>query len=271
MRRFTLCLLAGLIGLVTCHSIYGQARDSVHLTMGNPSKARANSEVTNRLVVKDQFVMSFNNDTATPNWVSWHLDADWLGRAKRIDKFRMDEDLPEPLKKVKPTDYELTGFDQGHVCPSGDRTRNREDNAATFVMSNMVPQAPRNNRTPWRLFEQFAQTEAKKKNELYIVAGPHGTGGAGSKRFQTKIGKDVKVTVPAVTWKVILILPSKSGDDVARVTKNTRAFGVVMPNRQDIKTDWQRYIVPVREVEELTGFNFFSEVPKSIQDAIETR
>jgi endonuclease G len=93
----------------------------------------------------DQLALSYNRETESANWVSWHLDSTWVRGEGRSNDFRADTQLPVPLQ-VKPRDYVGTGFDKGHLCPSGDRTDSSEDNSATFVMSNMVPQAPRNNR-----------------------------------------------------------------------------------------------------------------------------
>src|SRR5262249_25202850 len=45
-----------------------------------------------------------------------------------------------------------------------------------------------------------------------------------------------------------------------------------MPNLQGIRNDqWQKYLATVDQVEALTGYNFFSNVPDSIQDAIESK
>lgn len=79
-----------------------------------------------------------------------------------------------------------------------------------------------------------------------------------------------RVQVPAQTWKVILVQPQGT-NDVARVTISTRVIAVIMPNTQGIRTDaWQEYRVSVDEVEQLTGYDFFSNVPGSIQAAIES-
>ena len=57
------------------------------------------------------------------------------------------------------------------------------------------------------------------------------------------------ITVPAQTWKVVLILPKASGEDVARVTAQTCTLAVLMPNTQGIRTndpnDWMQYITTV--------------------------
>ena len=39
-------------------------------------------------------------------------------------------------------DYTGSGFDRGHMCPHSDRAANEEMSFATFVMSNIIPQAP---------------------------------------------------------------------------------------------------------------------------------
>jgi endonuclease G len=67
-----------------------------------------------------------------------------------------------------------------------------------------------------------------------------------------------------------MVLPSATGDDVTRVTTSTRTIAVIMPNTQGIRTnDWKTYRVSVDQVEALTGYNFFSSVPASIQNVIE--
>src|SRR5262245_49084431 len=91
---------------------FGLAQQSVseHLTMGNPSNAKADgSDPNNRLVIKDQFVLSFDNKIATANWVSWRVATEWFGDEERANDFREDEDLPE-FMRVKPSAYEKAGF-----------------------------------------------------------------------------------------------------------------------------------------------------------------
>jgi endonuclease G, mitochondrial len=271
LRRVT--FLFGLVA--TPAAVFAQASVSEHLTMGNPSKAKADSaDSENFLMVKSQYVLSYNKKTATPNWVSWHLSKEWLGKIDRSNDFRPDDTLPSGWFQVNQKSFSGSGFDRGHMCPSGDRTNDRDDNSATFLMSNMVPQSPRNNRQTWMHLESYSRDLVKNEgDELYIIAGPHGIGGRGKNGFKAKVvdkKTKVPITVPNATWKVILVLPEKSGNDVARVNADTRVIAVVMPNSEAIETDWTEYRVSVRDVEELTGFDFFSEVSKAIQDSIET-
>jgi len=53
------------------------------------------------------------------------------------------------------------------------------------------------------------------------------------------------------------------------VTTSTRTIAVVVPNSGTIGPDWRSYRVSVDQVEGMTGFDFFSNVPASIQSVIE--
>jgi len=106
-------------------------------------------------------------------------------------------------------------------------------------------------------------------NELYIVAGPAGVGGTGSLGGVTTTVANGHVTVPASTWKVALVLPKASGDDLSRVACTTRTIAVIMPNTQTINTDWHTYLTTVDAVEALSGYDFFSNLPEPYQRCIE--
>jgi endonuclease G, mitochondrial len=244
---------------------------SEHLTMGNPSNATTDiNQPTNYLMEKPQYALSYHRDKGRANWVSWHLDSTWMGSAPRQDDFRSDTTLPAGWYRVLGTDYSGSGFDRGHYCPSADRTSTVADNSATFLMTNMMPQSPDNNQGPWADLEDYARTLVNAGNELHIVMGGAGQGGTGSNGGITMTIAGGHVQVPAQTWKVILVQPQGTGD-VARVTTSTRVIAVVMPNVQGIRTNtWQQYRVSVDEVEQLTGYDFFSNVPTSIQAVIES-
>ncbi len=245
----------------------------IHLTMGNPSAATTDvNNPTNYLLAKSQYVMSYHRDRGTPNWVSWHLDSSWLGSTPRQDDFRADPSLPAGWYQVNEFDYSGSGFDRGHHTPSADRTRSVPDNSATFFMTNMMPQAPFNNQGPWEELESYCRTLVSQGNELYIIAGGAGTGGTGSNGGVTTTIAGGHVTVPSVTWKVIVVLPN-GDNDVDRVYKTTRVIAVIMPNDQSIglNTPWRNFRTSVHRVQGLTGFNFFSNVRPMVQNIIERR
>jgi len=249
---------------------------SVHLTMGNPTSAVASiSQPDNFLMEKPEYALSYNRDLGRPNWVSWHLSNEWTGTLDRVDSFRPDPAVPPDWYRVQSFDFSGSGFDRGHMTPNADRDKETSVpiNQATFLMSNMVAQAPDNNQGPWAAFEGYLRTLTDPGDtEIYIVAGPAGQGGLVNPDGVTVTTTlaDGHVTVPASTWKVALVLPKQDGDDVARVTCSTRTIAVIMPNRNGIRNDpWETYLTTVDAVEQLTGYNLFSNLPEPIQRCVE--
>jgi endonuclease G, mitochondrial len=246
--------------------------EEVHLLLGNPSKAT--SDLANRdnfLINRPQYALSYNSTRGTANWVSWHLNNTWKGTVKRQDNFRPDPSLPDGWYRATPGDYTNTGFDRGHLCPSDDRDKTEEDNQATFLMSNIVPQAPNNNRTTWRNLEEYCRSLADRGNELYIIAGVYGSGGSGSEGSITHTIASGKITVPARLYKIIVVLPA--GDkDPGRVTAATRVIAVDIPNKQSADNKpWHAYRVPVDEIEKATGYDFLNVLPAGLQQSLESK
>lgn len=234
------------------------------LILGNPSGATPDvANENNYLMQKPQYSLSYSRAKATPNWVAWRLDSSWIGGAPRQDDYRPDTTLPAGWYQVLDTDYSGSGYDRGHMCPSGDRTRTIPDNSATFLMTNFVPQLSANNQGPWEEFESYCRVLAQQGNEIYIIDGPVGNIGTIAQG---------RIVVPQYTWKVALILPN-GGNDLQRIGKTTRVLGLIVPNFPplNINSPWRTFRVTVNQVELLTGYDFFSAIPKTTQEIIERR
>jgi endonuclease G, mitochondrial len=247
---------------------------SVHLTFGNPTNATNDvNQFNNYLMDKPEYALSYNRDQGRPNWVSWHLSDEWYGSLFRIDTFRADPQVPPDWYRVQGFDFSGSGFDRGHMVPNADRDKETSVpiNQATYLMTNMVAQAPDNNQGPWADFENYLRTLTDAGNELYIVAGPQGTGGTGSNGFTNTITNDRgQVTVAAFTWKAVLVLPKANGDDLSHVTCSTRSIAIIMPNTQGIRDDdWHDYLRSIDAVEALTGYDLFSNLPAGVEYCIE--
>jgi endonuclease G len=236
------------------------------LLFGNPSNATGEiANENNYLMLKPQYSLSYNRSKATANWVAWRLDSSWIGTTPRQDDFREDPALPLGWYRVQDSDYSGSGFDRGHMCPSGDRTNSVANNSATFLMTNMVPQLGANNQGPWNDLENYLRTLAQAGNEVYIISGPNGQ----HPTIPTIAGG--RIIVPNSTWKVVLVLPNGS-NDLERVNRSTRVFGVIMSNVSITQgAPWRNFRVTVDAVEVLTGHNFFSNIPKNTQELIERK
>jgi len=229
-----------------------------HLALGNPTNAQATNP-NNFLLARSQYALSYNGDRGTANWVSWQLNADWLGNTERQDTFRQDGGLPAGVYQVTPNDYRNTGYDRGHIVPSGDRTRSVADNSATFLMTNILPQAPQNNRGIWRELEEYSRDWVYQfDGTLYMLAGGYGV--------QETLAAG-RVTVPSRLWKIIVAIAP--GDTIADIDAATPIIAVDMPNRDTAIEDWRMYQTTVDQIELATGYDFLSTVPLEMQATLE--
>ena len=255
--------------------------ENTPLYFGNPTDAFADTSLdTNYLMTKPQYTLSYNTSTLCPNWVAWHLDSENMGEADRSDDFRPDTELPSGWYGVKKADYQYNkyGFDRGHVCPSADRTTTKEDNSMTFLMTNMVPQTPDNNRVIWMHFENFERQLVTEGNEVYIIAGPYGTGGTSQKGtfdnipITLKSGEILYMNVPAYTWKVLIAIPAGEGD-LERISETATAIAINVPNQMGMQKtgDWEQFLCSIDDIEELTGYDFFELLPDDVEDVLEKR
>lgn len=250
---------------VACESLpkMAQNRDqssekNVNLKLGNPSKANQ-KDPDNYLIDKPQLVISYNCSSGIPNWVSWQLNKKHIGSVQRTNEFKSETNIPENCYIVKPTDYQGSSYDRGHMVPSADRTRTQEDNQSTFVMSNIIPQSPENNRETWRELEEYSRDLVFQGKELYIIAGGYG---------KEKAIASGKIVVPTYTWKIVVVL-DKPGE---AIDENTRVIAVMIPNDSQVaNSEWQDYQVSVDEIERKTGYDFLSNLSKKVQNKIESK
>ena len=260
-RRFVLLALAVLQFAGIAHATIGAALQS---QLGNPSGATAvATATTNYLIARPQYSLSYNNTTREPNWVSWNLTTADLGSSGRSDSFFQDTTLPAGFYQVLTTDYSGSGFDRGHMCPSGDRTVTVADNEATFFMTNMIPQAPDNNQGVWANFESECRTLAAAGNEVLIITGPSGFSGA-------TIASGVAVA--GFTWKIAVVVPAGAGTALSRITTTTRVIAIKIPNIAGVRSNpWQNYITTAAQIQADTGYTFFSELPATVAAALRAR
>jgi endonuclease G len=233
---------------------------SPHVALGIPTDADPSDDV---LLDHGEYVVSYNPKRNDPNWAAWQLNASYLGNAPRKNNFRADRLLPTAYYRVTTKDYVGSGYDRAHLCPSADRSHTADQNAFTFLMTNMQPQLHELNAGPWEKMEEYERTLAKRPGaELYIAAG-----GIFAADPPT-IGHGV--AVPSASYKVIAVL--QKGQSFADVTRSTEIIAVIMPNLPGVgEHEWTDFIVPVDYVESETGYDFFNRIAPEIQAVIESR
>ncbi len=192
----------------------------------------------------------------------WYREALWAAFRARKPPFRPEMRRPDhfevdarTLLRVSSDDYRQSGYDRGHLAPNFliSRLYGERAQAATFLMSNVAPQAPRLNQLLWqRIEEAEADTVAPLVDQLWIVTGP--VIGEGAARLRSG------VVVPDAFYRIWL---SRSAEGTVR------SIGFLVP--QDVRGDetLTKYVVTVRDIEERTGLDFFSELPREEQERFE--
>lgn len=251
-------------GKADTSSVAVQAVDYLnHVEFGTPGDGNANDEI---ILVKTQYVTSYSPLRGGPNWVSWDLNATHFGGAPRCDCFSADPQLPDSVYHVVTSDYTGSGYSRGHMVMSAERTANNTDNAATFLMTNVLPQLQDLNGGPWEKFEIYNNDLARDSvKELYIISG-----GTYSASPATLNGAG-KVQIPSTTWKIVVIL--QRGQTLADVhsTADIRVIAVNMPNVSGISANgWQMYKTTVDAIEAATGYDFLANLPDAIEAAVES-
>lgn len=199
------------------------------------------------------YTVSYNAGRKVPNWVAWHLTRKHtMGRNKRDGvSFQEDPDVPSP--KATNGDYYNSRYDRGHMCPAGDNKWSAEAMRQSFYFTNICPQNQNLNRYEWNDVEQQCREWAKEYGAIDICCGPIFEG----KGRQKTIGKN-KVWVPDAFFKCILYAHGK----------DSKAIAFIYPNRS-VKQDMSACVVTVDEVERRTGIDFFPTLPDDVENRVE--
>ena len=197
------------------------------------------------------FELLFNPENHTPDYVAWELlESETDGPGKRSNAFWKDETLKGCPAS---SDYSRSGYDRGHLCPAADMKWDNDAMRECFVMSNMAPQNHSLNAYAWASLENKCRQWARRDSALIIVAGPV------YEASDTKRIGNEGVRVPSAFFKVIL----------APYLTSPRAIGFIYPNTP-APGKMENYAMSVRDVENITGLDFFYNLPDSLENSIET-
>lgn len=223
---------------------------SVRIPAQELMKVVTNPALDSKLLNYRAMDISFNPRMHEPNWVAWELTADETnGDIKRSSQFYSDDSVEGCAETY---DYLYSGYDRGHMAPAGDMKWDATAMRETFCMVNICPQAKVLNTGAWKRLEEKCRSVARTDSAIIIICGPVLTD-----TLRDFIG-DNRVAVPKRFFKVIL----------SSYTTPVRGIGFIMPNDR-VKGGMQATAVSIDEVERITGHDFFSALPDSIELAVE--
>ena len=266
-RKFVYALIAlCLMAAAAVKGLSGEGRDELSDSPKDKVEAGAPSETDisvlakiadtegEIMLVRVGYTTSYNPKTKQPNWVGWRLTADHVDGEflRKGIKFHEDEDVPEP--RAKDEDYRGSGYDRGHMCPSGDNKWSQQAQEQSFLFTNICPQNHGLNAGDWNEMEQQCRKWAVEEGELYIVSGPILYGSARHK----SIGKN-KIPVPEAFFKVVLSMKG-----------TPKAIGFIYKNQAGNRPKGD-YVNTVDEVERITGIDFFPSLPDDVENKVEAK
>lgn len=210
------------------------------------------TSTTNQIVKHQYYTLSYSEKHEQAEWVAYALKPSFL---KRVDRKRpyFIYDKQVKTKSANYRNYKKSGYDRGHLVPAGDMRFNLNAFNDTFYTSNISPQNHDFNAGIWNRLEQKTRYWTKKYGTLYVI-----TGGVLKENLKT-IG-DEKVTVPNQFYKILLDYTEPE----------IKAIAFLMPN-QNVNEALYKYVVSIDKIEQLTGIDFFPNLPDSIENSLESK
>lgn len=119
------------------------------------------------------YTVLYSGISKTPLWSAEHLSRDRVSTSRgmtRKNSFHPDPSLSAD-QRSELADYKGSGFDRGHMSPSGDM-ESASDQFESFSLANMIPQNKNNNEQLWKGIETTVRDVAESDGEVYTVTGP---------------------------------------------------------------------------------------------------
>lgn len=160
------------------------------------------------------------------------------------------------------------GYDRGHLCASADRLYDRTANEQTFYMSNMSPQLSSFNQGYWVTLESQVQKLGRSKtfsDTLYVVKG--GTIKEGQIKSYITRNNGNKVAVPKYYYMALLKVKNGVYHSIAFWMEH-KEYGYSYKNKAPL-SEIMNHAVSVNELEQLTGIDFFPNLPDATEEKVE--
>lgn len=201
------------------------------------------------------------------NWKSKE-GVSWNGKTWYNDPFLIDPEISDNLQpSIK--EFGSSGFQRGHIVASEDRICSKDVNGQTFYMTNMQPQIGEFNRGIWEKMEEkirsfltynMSKQAAHANDTMYVCKG-----GTIDKSEQilgyTKNSYTKNSFIVPKYFFAAIMIKNKSGH---------KAIGFWFEHKDYPPTEkLSAHIVNIAKLEELTGIDFFCNLPDDEERLIE--
>ena len=209
----------------------------------------------------------YDTSTYASMWVAYPLASKHMGSYSRPSKWSYNP-LVSTSDQINLCDRSYTNTDvysRGHLIPNASRNGIQEMQLQTFYVTNSVPQVQNGfNGGVWMHLENAIREEVGS-DEIYVVTGVAFHKGNGNESISYTTAKDDSrnIPIPNYFYKVVLKV-KKNGNTVTSAS----TIGFWFENKA-YSDSYTEHTVSVDNIEEWTGFNFFVNLPDSIEESAE--
>ena len=208
----------------------------------------------------------YDSATYTSLWVAYPLESRHMGNIARPTSWAYNPHVDESAQVNLCTHSYNDSYARGHLIPNASRNGIEGMQLQTFYVTNSVPQIQNSfNNGVWSTLEGALQSIATTER-IYIVTGVafNKVGETKGVTYTTAKDDTKKVPVPNYFYKVVLRATTDSNGTVTRAT----TVGVWFEHKT-YSDSFTNYTVSVDQVEEWTGFDFFENLPDSVETTAE--
>lgn len=243
-----LAFILAVLGSTAWYFLEQNSRNSF-IYGGMPERMESGWQHWYRVLRNDGYMVGYSDLRMNPLWATYWLQA--LTPEQKQNGYKRPGQFSEDWRtvwRVSHQDYTRSGYDRGHLAPNYaiSRLYGKEAQVETFLMTNIVPQKPNLNRKVWQRLEEAAIDHFTGQfNRIAVITGP--VFDAQTERL------DSWVEVPDAFYKIFV------GFDDSGQAISMLAF--MMSQNVRGSEPLTKFVVSVDQIEEATGFNFFSELP----------
>lgn len=212
------------------------------------------------------FAVEWDCDKKSQRWTCYQMHSGYTGQYGRVVDGYLEDSRIDAAYRWEQDYIYGSGFQHGHICPNADRKYSYDANYQTFYMTNMQPQYGSfngysgSNEGLWLRLENKVRdwTPINRSDTLYVCKG-----GTIDSEDQILTRIQGKMIVPKYFFMALLLKGSSY----------YRAIGFYMEHKNQWATNdnLADYAVSIDELEDLTGIDFFCNLPDETENHVEQR
>lgn len=213
------------------------------------------------------YTVLYDKDRHAPLWAAFPMHASvYDGTTSRDDSWAYDPAVtPTSVQQTGLDDATTVGYSRGHFVASSYRKGGDDMNNQTFYYTNQAPQWQNGfNSGVWSTLEDKvrAASPTASSDTLYVVVGVLYEG-----TTKTLPSGSINVPIPSHFYKCLM----KCSFNGSGTMTAAKGIAYVYTNESHTGESYyaSSYVTTIDAIESRAGFDFFSNVPKTLQDAAE--